>query len=58
MGACAQRNIDLAFFNPRGKFLARAIGETKGNVLLRQKQFRVSDDPGKQLSVFKRIPIR
>ena len=46
MGACAQRNIDLAFFNPRGKFLARSVGETKGNVLLRQKQFRVSDDPG------------
>ena len=46
MGACTQRNIDLAFFNPRGKFLARSVGETKGNVLLRQKQFRVSDDPG------------
>ena len=46
MGACAQRNIDLAFFNPRGKFLARSVGETKGNVLLRQKQFRVSDDSG------------
>mgnify|MGYP005779284175 FL=1 len=45
MGACAQRNVDLAFFAPRGKFLARAIGETKGNVLLRQQQFRISDDP-------------
>lgn len=45
MGACAQRNVDLTFFAPRGKFLARAIGETKGNVLLRQQQFRISDDP-------------
>lgn len=45
MGACAQRNVDLAFFAPHGKFLARAIGETKGNVLLRQQQFRISDDP-------------
>lgn len=45
MGACAQRNVDLAFFTPHGKFLARAIGETKGNVLLRQQQFRISDDP-------------
>ena len=45
MGACAQRNVDLAFFTTHGKFLARAIGETKGNVLLRQQQFRISDDP-------------
>ena len=45
MGACAQRNVDLAFFTPHGKFLARAIGETKGNVSLRRQQFRISDDP-------------
>lgn len=46
MGACAQRNVDLAFFTPRGRFLARSVGETKGNVLLRQQQFRAADDPG------------
>lgn len=46
MGACAQRNVDLAFFTPRGRFLARAVGETKGNVLLRQQQYRAADDPG------------
>lgn len=45
MGACAQRDVDLAFFTPRGRFLARAVGETKGNVLLRQQQFRAADDP-------------
>ena len=45
MGACAQRNVDLAFFTPRGRFLARSVGETKGNVLLRQQQFRAADDP-------------
>lgn len=45
MGACAQRGIDLAFFTPRGRFLARSVGEVKGNVLLRQQQFRVADDP-------------
>ena len=46
MGACAQRNVDMAFFTSRGKFLARSVGETKGNVLLRQQQFRAADDPG------------
>ena len=46
MGACAQRHVDLAFFTPRGRFLARSVGETSGNVLLRQQQFRAADDPG------------
>ena len=46
MGACAQRHVDLAFFTPRGRFLAHSVGETSGNVLLRQQQFRAADDPG------------
>lgn len=46
MGACAQRDVDLAFFTPRGRFLARTAGEAKGNVLLRQQQYRAADDPG------------
>ncbi len=44
MGACAKRNINLAFFNPYGKFLCRVIGENNGNVLLRKQQYRVSDN--------------
>lgn len=45
MGACVQRGVDIAFFSPRGQFLARTVGEEHGNVLLRQTQNRVSDDP-------------
>ena len=45
MGACAQRNVSLAFYTPRGKFLFRACGESQGNVLLRRTQYRVADDP-------------
>lgn len=44
MGACAKRGINLAFFNPFGKFLCRVTGESKGNVLLRKQQYRISDD--------------
>lgn len=44
MGACAKRGVDLAFFTPFGKFLARTVGEEHGNVLLRQMQYRISDD--------------
>ena len=45
MGACAQRQIGLAFCTPRGKFLARVCGEGNGNVLLRRTQYRIADDP-------------
>ena len=44
MGACAERNVDLSFCSPRGKFLARAVGRTSGNVLLRRTQYRIADD--------------
>ena len=43
MGACAERNIELSFFTPRGKFLARTVGKEYGNVLLRKAQYRISD---------------
>lgn len=45
MGACAQRDVTLAFCSPRGKFLARTTGISRGNVLLRRKQYRLADDP-------------
>ena len=45
MGACAERQIGLAFCTPRGKFLARICGENNGNVLLRRTQYRAADDP-------------
>lgn len=43
MGACAERSIDLSFMSHSGRFLARISGKEKGNVLLRKKQYRVSD---------------
>ena len=45
MGACAGKNISLAFLTPRGRFLARSCGESNGNVLLRRAQYRTADDP-------------
>ena len=47
MGACTQLGIDLAFFSPSGRFLARAAGDPCGNVLLRQEQYRISDSEAK-----------
>lgn len=44
MGYCAENNISLTFCTKNGRFLARVIGKSKGNVILRKRQYRFSDD--------------
>ena len=44
MGACAERNIGLCFLTPNGRFQARVTGKVRGNVLLRKKQYDVSEN--------------
>jgi len=44
MGACAKNEIGLCFLTPNGRFLARVCGETRGNVLLRKKQYAVAEN--------------
>lgn len=51
MGACAQRDIGLTFCTPRGKFLARTSGLSRGNVLLRREQYRIADDPARSCQI-------
>ncbi|GEK32993.1 type I-C CRISPR-associated endonuclease Cas1c [Kurthia sibirica] len=44
MAYCAEKDINLTFFTPTGRFLARVTGKSQGNVLLRKVQYRISDD--------------
>lgn len=44
MGYCAERNISITFMSMNGRFLARVIGASKGNVVLRKKQSLISDN--------------
>ncbi|MDY0406811.1 type I-C CRISPR-associated endonuclease Cas1c [Virgibacillus sp. 179-BFC.A HS] len=44
MGYCAERNVSITFLTMHGRFLARVIGESRGNVTLRKKQYRISDE--------------
>ncbi|AKG33642.1 type I-C CRISPR-associated endonuclease Cas1c [Paenibacillus durus] len=44
MGSCAERSIGLTFMTRTGRFLARVTGESRGNVVLRKEQYRISDD--------------
>ena len=51
MGKCARDGIGLVFLTPRGRFLARTCGESRGNVLLRRTQYRTADDPGQSCRI-------
>ena len=44
MGQCAERGIAIPFLTEHGRFLARVLGFTPGNVLLRREQYRRADD--------------
>lgn len=51
MGACAERNVSLCYVTPQGRFLARVSGKTRGNVLLRKKQYAISMDKEERLLI-------
>lgn len=50
MGKCVEYGIPLNFISPYGKLLARVIGETKGNVIVRKKQFEIFEAMKTQMS--------
>ena len=57
MGACVERNISLCYLSPQGKFLARVSGRIKGNVILREQQYRSFLDDEKSLDIAKNCII-
>lgn len=44
MHACAKYGIGLSFLSENGYFLARSVGKTNGNVLVRRAQYRMADN--------------
>ena len=53
MGACAEKNISLCYLTPQGRFMARVTGRIKGNVLLRERQYKSSMDEQESLEIAK-----
>jgi len=53
MGACAERDVDLCFFTPTNRFLARVVGSTHGSLALRRSQYDWSKDMEKCLRAAK-----
>ncbi|NII11262.1 type I-C CRISPR-associated endonuclease Cas1c [Oleiagrimonas sp. C23AA] len=46
MAFCAEQGISISYLTEHGRFLARVEGPVSGNVLLRRRQYRCSDQPG------------
>lgn len=49
MCACAEHDISISFLSPSGKFLASVSGKVRGNVLLRKKQYLVSENDSESM---------
>ncbi|MGM0218577.1 type I-C CRISPR-associated endonuclease Cas1c [Enterococcus sp. AZ126] len=57
MRKCAEKNIGLTFLTTTGKFGSRVTGGTTGNVTLRKKQYRISDNEEASLAIAKHFII-
>lgn len=57
MAACAESDVSISFLSIYGKLLARVLGFTSGNVLLRRQQYRMSDSAEDSLRIARSIVI-
>lgn len=57
LGKCAEQNISVVFLTPTGSYLARVEGKTKGNVLLRKRQYQVSEDVTRSVAIARNIVL-
>lgn len=57
MAECAKNGIAVSFLNEYGRFLARVVGFTSGNVLLRREQYRRADKPESCLEIARPIVL-
>lgn len=53
MKLCTENGVSLTFLSPNGRFVSRIQGRTKGNVLLRKIQYRLSDDEERCMHIAK-----
>lgn len=55
LGKCAERGIGVSQYSPFGKFLYRISDKSRGNVLLRKEQYRISDDEARSLTYIRNM---
>lgn len=52
---CMEHGIGICYLSTTGRFIARMQGQSKGNVLLRRKQYRIADNKEESLEISKNI---
>lgn len=57
MSECMKQNISLTFFSSNGRFRGRVIGEMNGNVILRKKQYRISEDEDESAKIARHMIV-
>ncbi|MBV9404862.1 MAG: type I-C CRISPR-associated endonuclease Cas1 [Acidobacteriaceae bacterium] len=57
MGLCAERGVAMSFLTEHGKFLARVQGSVSGNVLLRRRQYRMTDNADGSAAIARAIVL-
>jgi CRISPR-associated protein Cas1 len=55
MSFCSERGVGVSFLSEHGRFLARVVGPTSGNVLLRREQYRRADNAEQCLAIARPI---
>ena len=55
MAQCAEEQRDLVFLSRSGRFRAKIVGPTSGNVLLRLAQHQAFQDPDRSASIARNI---
>jgi CRISPR-associated protein Cas1 len=55
MGHCAKNGVTISYLSFYGRFLARVMGPTSGNVLLRREQYRINEDPARSALIARTI---
>lgn len=53
----AQHGVTVSFLSMYGRFLARVVGPTSGNVLLRRAQYRFSDNTEQRSNIAKAVVL-
>ena len=51
MRLCMEKNINIVFLSPQGRFIARVQGPQRGNIYLRKAQYSFCDDKSKRLAL-------
>jgi len=57
LSLAAEEDVTISFLSTNGRFLARVVGPTSGNVLLRRAQYRLADDEGAAAAVARALLV-